>query len=67
MSCQPKRSYRTQIECFCGKAGELGADEDDAALREKLRVIARQKPIEATRNENPRESEQKTLRRQQRG
>jgi hypothetical protein len=35
---------RTQIDRFRETARQLGCDEDEAAFRDKLRVIARQKP-----------------------
>jgi hypothetical protein len=34
----------SQIDRFRETAKELGCDEDEAAFRDKLRVIARQKP-----------------------
>lgn len=40
-STEPKPS---QVERFRETARELGCGEDEAAFRDKLRVIARQKP-----------------------
>jgi hypothetical protein len=39
-----------QLERFKEIARNLGADDDDAALKEKLGVIARQKPKEPRPN-----------------
>ena len=38
----PKSSNQAQLERFVETARELGCDEDEAAFRDKLRVIARQ-------------------------
>jgi hypothetical protein len=38
------QDHRTQSQRFIDKARELGCDEDEAAFKEKLKVIARQKP-----------------------
>jgi hypothetical protein len=38
------QDHRTQSQRFIDTARELGADEDEAAFRGKLRVIARHKP-----------------------
>lgn len=40
----PGAGVPSQIERFKETARSLGCDEDEAAFRDKLRVIARQKP-----------------------
>ena len=42
-----KDNKADQIDRFREKARELGCDEDEAAFKDKLRVIARQKPKDA--------------------
>lgn len=44
---------RSQRERFTETARALGADEDEAAFKEKLRVIARQKPKDGPKNPRP--------------
>lgn len=44
MTRKPIQSDKAQSERFIETARALGCDEDEAAFREKLRVIARQKP-----------------------
>jgi hypothetical protein len=41
---QKREQDTAQIDRFRETARELGCDEDEAAFRDKLRVIARQKP-----------------------
>jgi hypothetical protein len=43
---------KPQSERFTETAGELGCDEDEAAFKAKLVVIARQKPRAASRPKN---------------
>jgi hypothetical protein len=41
---QPETDTRPQHERFIETARAVGCDEDEAAFRDKLRLIARQKP-----------------------
>jgi hypothetical protein len=43
-SANERMDRATKSERFKQMARELGSDEDEAAFREKLRVIAKQKP-----------------------
>ena len=44
----PKNNDSSQVHRFQEAARQLGCDEDEAAFDEKLKVIARQKPIAAS-------------------
>lgn len=44
MAAKPNLNYPSQQERFIEAARRLGADEDEAAFKAKLAVIARQKP-----------------------
>ena len=50
MPGHPEPDARSQHDKFVEIARELGADEDEAAFKEKLAVIARQKPKDAPAN-----------------
>jgi hypothetical protein len=41
---RPEGDAKSQIDRFRETARELGCDEDEAAFRDKLRVIARREP-----------------------
>lgn len=47
-SSPKQQSHKSQEDRFTETARALGADEDEAAFKEKLAVIARQKPGAST-------------------
>ncbi len=46
-------SKKSQRDRFIETARQLGADENEAAFKEKLAVIARQKPKDAPKPQKP--------------
>jgi hypothetical protein len=44
---------KSQSQKFIDKARELGCDEDEKAFDDKLRKIARQKPVDEAEKDKP--------------
>ena len=53
MTSKTRLSPQEQSDRFIETARKIGADEDEAAFKEKLAVIARQRPKGAEKEEGP--------------